>query len=89
MLVEPPIPALSWRASSSDFLVDDEHRPVAQNALRDLPSAMATLRDHDPGMASTFENAMKDRVTWEASVDAFEELLGSARGGGARVGPPR
>ena len=70
-----------------DFLVD-EHRPVAQNALRDLPSAMATLRDHDPGMASTFENAMKDRETWEGSVDAFEELLGSRRGG-ARVGPPR
>ena len=75
MLDELPIgPQLARFAY--DFLVD-EHRPVSQNALRDLPSAMAAMRDHDPGMASTFENAMKDRETWEASVDAFEELLGS------------
>ena len=75
MLDELPIgPQLARFAY--DFLVD-EHRPVSQNALRDLPSAMAAMRDHDPGMASTFENAMKDREAWEASVDAFEELLGS------------
>ena len=75
MLDELPIgPQLARFAY--DFLVD-EHRPVAHGALRDLPSAMAAMRDHDPSMASTFENAMKDRETWEASVDAFEELLGS------------
>ena len=75
MLDEMPIgPQLARFAY--DFLVD-EHRPVAHGALRDLPSAMAAMRDHDPSMASTFENAMKDREAWEGSVDAFEELLGS------------
>ena len=88
MLDEMPIgPQLARFAY--DFLVD-EHRPVAHGALRDLPSAMAAMRDHDPSMASTFENAMKDRETWEGSVDAFEELLGSraaaARGWDHREG---